>query len=59
MKESIKEYIENKHPEEEIIICEGFDEQFLGIGKQFNKSFAIYNKTGCIEQIAKNESNNI
>ena len=53
MKESAKTYIENCYPEEEFILCEGFDDQFLGIGKQFNSSFAVYSKDGCIKQLMK------
>ena len=53
MKQTVQDYINTNYPEEEIVICDGFDNQFLGIGRQFNRAVAIYSKKGCIEQIVK------
>jgi len=44
-------YLEENYPEREIILAHGFEKQFLGVGRQFKKSFAVYDKNGCISQL--------
>jgi len=41
-----KEYIEEYYPDEEegLIVFDGLDEAFLGVGYIFNKAFACYSK---------------
>jgi hypothetical protein len=34
--------------EESILLADGFDDAFLGIGRQFGKPFAIYDKERCL-----------
>jgi hypothetical protein len=33
----------------EILLADGFDEAFIGIGQQFSKFMAVYDKSKCIE----------
>ena len=35
--------------EEEITLADGFADAFLGIGRQFGKPIAVYNRRKCIE----------
>jgi hypothetical protein len=52
-RKQIEEYIELYNPELEILLADGFDEAFLGIGQQFNNFFAIYDRFKCVEILAK------
>lgn len=52
-RKQIEEYIELYNPELEILLADGLDEAFIGIGQQFNKFFAIYDRFKCVEILAK------
>lgn len=52
-REEILEYIENYNPEEPVFLADGFDDAFLGIGQQFNRFFAVYDRFKCIEILAE------
>ncbi len=55
-REEILEYVENYNPSESVFLADGFDEAFLGIGQQFNRFFAVYDKFKCIQILAENMS---
>lgn len=38
----LKDYIDEYYPDEELVMYDGFDEAFIGIGYSFNKSFVCY-----------------
>jgi hypothetical protein len=46
---NLKEYIEEHYPDEELIIFDGFDDAFIGIGVTFNKPYVCYSKQKIIE----------
>jgi len=46
-------FIEENYPETEILLADGFEKAFLGIGQQFNTYFAIYDKNKCINILSK------
>lgn len=52
-REEILEYIENYSQDQTVLLADGFDEAFLGIGQQFNNIFAVYDKFKCIKILAK------
>lgn len=52
-RKQIEEYIELYNPELEILLADGFDAAFLGIGQQFNNFFAIYDRFKCIQILAE------
>lgn len=35
--------------EDAILLADGFEDAFIGIGQQFNRHFAIYDRDGCIK----------
>lgn len=35
--------------ESEVLLADGFDEAFLGLGQRFNATFAVYDLDRCIE----------
>lgn len=46
----IKEKIEEILGEDEnVLLADGFEDAFVGIGRQFGKPFAIYDRFECIE----------
>jgi hypothetical protein len=48
MKEELIDYIEIHYPDAEIILADGFEDAFIGIGQQFNNYVAIYDRDKCI-----------
>lgn len=47
---TIEETIENILAEDEnVLLADGFEGAFIGIGRQFGKPIAIYDRTKCIE----------
>jgi hypothetical protein len=46
-------YLDN---EESILLADGFDDAFLGIGRQFGKPFAVYDKQKCLEILQQDMS---
>jgi hypothetical protein len=52
-RKQILKYINEKYPDLEILLADGFESAFLGIGQQFNTYFAVYNKNKCIEILAE------
>lgn len=49
----LEHYIQENYPDKTIVLADGFEEQFLGVGRQFRRSFAVYDKNGCISQLMK------
>jgi hypothetical protein len=50
-RKKILNYINKNYPdlEMEILLADGFESAFLGIGQQFNTYFAVYDKNKCID----------
>ncbi len=54
-RKKILNYINKNYPdlEMEILLADGFESAFLGIGQQFNTYFAVYDKNKCIDILAE------
>jgi hypothetical protein len=50
---NVKEYIEEYYPDEEIVIFDGLDDAFIGVGYQFNKALACYDREKIIDMLIK------
>jgi len=51
---TLKEKVEDMLGEDEnVLLADGFEDAFVGIGRQFGKPMAVYNKTKCIESLVK------
>ena len=46
----IRDYIEEGEP---ILLADGFEEAFIGMGRQFGKPVAIYHRQKCIKILVK------
>lgn len=55
-RKQIVNYIEEKYPDMEILLADGFENAFLGIGQQFNTFFAIYDRVKCIDILSEEMS---
>lgn len=55
-RKQIVNYINEKYPDLEILLADGFENAFLGIGQQFNTFFAIYDRNKCIDILTKDMS---
>lgn len=42
--------------DQEIQLADGFEDAFVGIATQFNRTFAVYDRVKCIEILAKDMS---
>jgi hypothetical protein len=50
MQHSLSEILENRLSDDEnIILADGFENAFLGIGRQFGKPLAIYDRGKCLD----------
>lgn len=55
-KKKLLEYIKNYNPEISVILADGFDDAFLGIGQQFNNFIAVYDRFKCIQILSEDMS---
>jgi len=46
---TLSNQINELYPDMEILLADGFDDAFIGIGQQFSKFMAVYDKLKCIE----------
>jgi hypothetical protein len=54
---NIQEKLEECLGEDEtVLLADGFEDAFVGIGRQFGKPMAIYNKQKCIEVLSEGMS---
>jgi len=53
-KTKIITHIKKNYPNEKILLADGFENAFLGIGQQFNTFFSVYGKNKCIKILSKN-----
>jgi hypothetical protein len=49
-------HIEENYPDAHILLADGFENAFLGIGQQFNTFFSVYDKKKCIKILTKDMS---
>lgn len=55
-RKQIVNYIDEKYPDIEILLADGFENAFLGVGQQFNTFFAIYDRNKCIDILSEEMS---
>ena len=54
---TLKEKVEDMLGEDEnVLLADGFDDAFVGIGRQFGRPIAIYDRTKCIDILQKDMS---
>lgn len=54
MQHSLSEILENCLGEDEnVLLADGFEDAFLGIGRQFGKPFAVYDREKCLNVLMK------
>jgi hypothetical protein len=54
---NVSEFIENcLHDDEQVLLADGFEDAFIGIGRQFGKPIAIYERSKCIEILMEDMS---
>ena len=57
-KEELNQVIEEMLGEDEtIMLADGFEDAFIGVGRQFNQPFAIYDRGFCIDILMEDMSN--
>lgn len=53
----IEEILENcLHDDENVLLADGFEDAFLGIGRKFGDPHAVYDRDKCIEILMKDMS---
>jgi hypothetical protein len=54
---TLKEKVEDILGEDEnVLLADGFDDAFVGIGRQFGRPIAIYDRTKCIDILQEDMS---
>jgi hypothetical protein len=54
---TLKEKVEDMLGEDEnVLLADGFDDAFLGIGRQFDRPIAVYDRSKCIDILQENMS---
>lgn len=57
-KEELTKIVEEMLGEDEnILLADGFEDAFIGVGRQFNTPFAIYDRGFCIDILMEDMSN--
>jgi hypothetical protein len=51
----VKKYLDENYPEEELLMIDGFDEAFVGVGYQFHKAVTCYGKDKIIETLIRDD----
>jgi hypothetical protein len=46
---TLKEKLDEHLADETVLLADGFDDAFVGIGRQFSITFAVYDRQKCIE----------
>ena len=55
---NIREWIEEIHPDETVILADGFDDALIGVGRIFNGlPIAVYDSDLCIDELKKKGMN--
>jgi hypothetical protein len=52
----IDEWVDERHPDQEILLAEGFEEAFVGVAYQFDKPVAVFDREKCITILSKDMS---
>lgn len=52
-KQQIEEWLSEAFPDQEILMADGFEEAFIGVGMQFNKPIAIFDYDKCLTILQK------
>ena len=51
---NIQENLENSlHDDEKVLLADGFEDAFVGIGRQFGKPISVYDRYKCIQILMK------
>ena len=56
LKKSIDEWVDERHPDQEILLADGFEEAFIGVAYQFDKPVAVFDRARCINILARDMS---
>jgi hypothetical protein len=55
-KEKLNEIVEEMLGDETILLADGFENAFVGVARQFNQPFAIYDRQKCIDILMEDMS---
>jgi len=56
LKKHIDEWVAERHPEQDILLADGFEEAFIGVAYQFDKPMAVFDREKCINILARDMS---
>jgi len=48
LRKLIDEWVDERHPDQEILLADGFEEAFVGVAYQFDKPVAVFDRERCI-----------
>ena len=53
LRKLIDEWVDERHPDQEILLADGFEEAFVGVAYQFDKPVAVFDREKCINILSK------
>lgn len=56
LRKAIDSWVSENHPDQDILLADGFEEAFMGIAYQFDKPIALFDKEKCIAILARDMS---
>jgi hypothetical protein len=56
LKKLIDDWVDEHHPDQELLLADGFEEAFIGVAYQFDKALALFDREKCIEILERDMS---
>ena len=56
IRKNIDDWLEERHPDHEFLLADGFEEAFVGVAYQFDKPLAVFDREKCISILARDMS---
>ena len=56
-RDQIDEWVDEVFPDNEILMADGFEDAFMGVAMQFNKTIAIFDYDKCLKILQKDGMN--
>lgn len=56
LKKEIDAWLEERHPDQEFLLADGFEEAFVGVAYQFDKPLAVFDREKCIKILSRDMS---
>ena len=56
LRKNIDDWLEERHPDHEFLLADGFEEAFIGVAYQFDSPLAVFDREKCIKILSRDMS---